>query len=164
MKDLKTMTPKAMLKAYVAILGELKEREITQSQNAPTGGLAEHIFQKTFNWTLAANSEKGYDAKDDDGKRYQIKAKRVNSRDFDFRSFDFDFFAVILFTHDYEIDGAVLIPKSIVKRKTNVVKHTNVHRFRLSNEIWDMENVQDVTNKLRESWNEIGNKSPKGGK
>ena len=48
---------------------------MARSANNPTGSLAEFLFCRAFSWQQASNLEKGFDASDGDGKRYQIKGE-----------------------------------------------------------------------------------------
>ncbi|MGL3104160.1 hypothetical protein [Bradyrhizobium sp. BR 1432] len=61
----------------------------------------------------------------------------------------FDFLAGLLFSEDYSILKAALIPHSIVLAGATFVERTNSHRFLLRDNMWDMPRVQDVTSRLR---------------
>ena len=104
-------------------MDELRTRDVLRSENNPTGDLAEFLFCKAYGWTQASNSEKGFDATDGAGTRYQIKGRRLNRHRRDksrqlsaIRDFKgFDFLAAVLFDHDYRVERAALIPRAVVR-------------------------------------------------
>ncbi|NIJ42358.1 hypothetical protein FHS78_002652 [Parvibaculum indicum] len=63
---------------HAEIMEELRARGILRSANNPTGDLAEHLFCKAFGWQIASNSEKGFDATGEQGRRIQIKGRRLH--------------------------------------------------------------------------------------
>jgi hypothetical protein len=75
--DVSVATVKELLAGYAAILDELRRREIVRSSNSPVCDYAELLFCLAFSWNRAGNSSAGYDAIDDQGVRYQIKARRL---------------------------------------------------------------------------------------
>ena len=141
---------------HAKIAEELRARGITRTSNNPTGDLAEHLFCKAFGWKQSNNSAAYFDAVDEQGLRYQIKARRMtrynNSRQMsairNLAADHFDFLAGVLFTEDYKIQKAALIPKSVVAERSKYVQHTNSHRFLLHDDIWAAPNVRDVTTEL----------------
>lgn len=92
-----------------------------------------------------------------DGKRYQIKGRRVTrfnkSRQLsalrDLGGGHFDFLAGVLFNEDYSVMRAALIPHAITMQQASFVKRTNSHRFLLRDSVWDAPDVNDVTAELR---------------
>lgn len=99
-----------LLSLHCAINEELRSREILRSANNPTGDLAEYLFCKTYGWSQATNSEKGYDALDDNNLKYQIKGRRIHHRNKsrqlsairDIKDRPFDVLAAILFDDNYK--------------------------------------------------------------
>jgi len=156
--DLTTMTPPELLLLHSKVADQLRERGITRSSNNPTGDLAEYLFCKAFGWTQADNSHANVDAIGLDGKRYQIKGRRITrfnkSRQLsairDMRGSHFDYLAGVLFNEDYTVFRAVLIPHALALERATYVQHTNSHRFLLRDDIWNAPNVRDVTSELRE--------------
>ena len=147
-----------LLRLHVAVNDELRHREITRGENIPTGDLAEFLFCRCFSWTQAQNSEKAFDAKDDKGKHYQIKGRRLNKhnpsrqlsaiRDFE----GFNTLAAVLFDHEFRVKRAALIPKEVVKKRSKYVSHDNKWNFFLTDEIWELSGVVDVTSNLIDTW------------
>jgi hypothetical protein len=151
------MKPAELLKLHAGVSEELRARGILRSSNNPTGDLAECLFCKAFGWKQAGNSNANVDAIGRNGKRYQIKGRRFTHynqsrqlsaiRDLD--KANFDYLAGVLFSEDYRILRAAIIPCSVIKEHATFVKRTNSHRFLLRDNIWDAPGVRDVTEKLR---------------
>ena len=156
------MTLRELLIGHVQIAEELRTRNVLRSANNPTGDLAEHLFHTAFGWQLAANSERGFDAKGGDGIRYQIKGRRIDRRNPSrelsaIRNLDdklFDMLAAVLFDHYYDVMRAALIPWTVVKMTATYVQHTNSHKFLLTDAVWDVDGVADVTEKIRKRLSE----------
>jgi hypothetical protein len=156
LSELKTFPTETLLKLHAGIAEELKVRGVTRTANNPVGDLAEYLFCKAFGWTQSGNSNPNIDAILD-GVRYQIKGRRWSgerkARQLgairDFAGKNFDFLAAVIFSSDYSIYRAALIPYGIVEQHATFVKHTNSHKFMLRDEIWDIAGVEDVTEKLR---------------
>lgn len=125
-----------------------------RSANNPTGDLTEYLFCSVFGWKQAPNSEKGFDATDKDGIRYQIKGRRVHRRNksrqlSSIRDFSgFDFLAAALFDDSYRIRKAIILPVAVVADRSVYVKHTNSHKFMLRDEIWNVHEAKDATVEL----------------
>ena len=74
------MTVGELLTSHVQIEDDLRVRGVLRSANKPSGDFAEYLFCTAFNWTQARSSERGYDACGEDGRRYQIKGRRLDDR------------------------------------------------------------------------------------
>ena len=146
-----------MLLIHSRIADELRERGIARSSNNPTGNLAEYLFCKAFGWNQADRScARSIDAVGEDGKRYQIKARRITrhngSRQLtggDLNSGHFDILAGVILREDYTVLRAALIPHAVALRRATFVERTNSHRFLLRDDIWNDSEVEDVTELLR---------------
>ena len=146
-----------LLRVYDTVLRELRDTGVLRSNNNPVGDFAEFLVAETFNWTLTTKSTKGHDARDDQGNRYEIKARRLASengsrqlsaiRDIDGKHFDY--VAGILFASDFSVFRAALIPWSIVFEKSVYVGSTNSSKLILNEIIWEMEGVSDITEQLQ---------------
>jgi hypothetical protein len=151
--DTPHMTPRELLALHARVSDELRAHGITRSSNNPTGDLAEYLFCKAFGWSQAGNSKANIDALGPDGTRYQIKGRRVTRfnksrqlsaiRDFD--GAHFDFLAGVLFSEDYSVLRAAIIPRAVVVDRAVFVQRTNSHKFILRDEIWDAPGVRDAT-------------------
>jgi len=155
--NLSDLTPTQLLALHARLGDELRDRGITRSSNNPTGDLAEYLFCKAFGWTQAGNSHANVDAIAPDGKRYQIKGRRLTrhnrSRQLsairDLHGGHFDFLAGVLFNEDYTVLRAALIPHSVAIDRAKFVEHTNSHKFMLRDDIWSADGVEDVTDALK---------------
>jgi hypothetical protein len=154
---LQEMKAAELLKLHAEINEQLRARGILRSANNPTGDLAEYLFCKAFSWQQANNSVRGYDATDSKGTRYQIKARRVHrrtkSRELsairDLAKGNFDILAGILFDDDYNVIRAALIPRAVIEARSQYSAYTRSNRFMLRDEIWLLDGVKDVTDKIR---------------
>jgi hypothetical protein len=154
--NLSAFTSKDLLALHAQVAEELRTRGVTRSSNNPTGDLAEYLFCKAFEWRQAGNSHAEVDAIDKDGNRYQIKGRRCTrqnkSRQLSaIRNLDgshFDFLAGVVFSEDYCVFRAAIIPYRVVVERASYVRHTNSHRFLLHEDVWKAPGVQDVTEEL----------------
>jgi hypothetical protein len=159
--NLTEQSSQRLLELHAEIVDVLRERNILRSSNNPTGDLAEHLFCNAFpSWKQERNSNTGFDAIDTQtGKSYQIKGRRCSEKDKSrqlgaIRNLDrdiptFDFLAAIIFSENYQVQLAVLIPYPVVKLLSTRQKHTNSHRFLLRDEVCGKAGVVNVTEKLR---------------
>jgi hypothetical protein len=151
------LTPSELLKLHAQVAEELRARGILRSSNNPAGDLAEYLFCRAFNWVLAGKSNANIDAVGKDGRKYQIKGRRITrhnqSRQMsairDLAGSHFDFLAGVLFSEDYTVLRAVIIPHAVVLKHAKYVKRTNSHRFILRDDVWDAPGARDVTSELR---------------
>lgn len=146
-----------LLRLHAKIADALRSRGVTRTSNNPTGDLAEYLFCRAFGWQQADNSKANIDAIDDDGRTYQIKGRRVTrhnaSRQLsairDLEGGHFDFLAGVVFSEDFSVLRAALIPREVVQMRAKFVARTNSHKFILRDEVWDAPDVRDVTDQLR---------------
>lgn len=147
-----------LLALHAKIADVLRERGILRTSNNPTGDLAEHLFCTARKLEREKNSRHGFDARDpNDGKRYQIKARRCAPQD-KLRQLsairnldlaDFDFLIGIVFSLDYKIQRAAQIPYATVKELVTLDGHVNGHRFLLKDDVWNVPGVKDITDELK---------------
>ena len=157
MLEISHLTSRDLLALHAKVADELIAREVTRSYNNPTGDLAEYLFCAAFGWNRADKSCANVDALGPDGTRYQIKGRRLTphnkSRQLgalrDLGGGHFDFLAGVLFSEDYGITRAALIPCKVALGQAKYVKRTNSHRFLLRDEVWNALDVKDVTEELR---------------
>lgn len=146
-----------LLSDYASILDELRDRQIVRSANNPLSDYDELLFCNAYGWEREGNSASGHDAIDTSGARYQIKARRITShnrsrqlsaiRNLDKRPFDF--LAGLLFDQQFKVIRAALIPIAIIDDNSDHVAHTNSWNFLLRDNVWQMNGVIDVSDKLR---------------
>ena len=156
MDNLRIKSISELLALHAAIMEELRVREVLRSANNPTGDLAEYLFCSAFGWAQENNSAKAFDATGHDGKRYQIKGRRIHHRNRSrqlsaIRDLDgFDVLAAVLFDDDYRVMRAALILLAVVHERSTYIEHTNSHKFLLRDAVWDAPGVEDVTARLQE--------------
>lgn len=145
-----------LLRLHCHIGDELRERGISRTGNGPLGDYAEHLFARAFDWSLEGNSTSGHDAVDADGRRYQIKARRLTKRSpsrqlgaiRQLSDHRFDSLAAVLFDEGMDVKRAALIPHEIVVELAKRSEHTNSWRFMLTDRVWNIPGVEDVTSRL----------------
>jgi len=155
--NLDELSSQALLALHAQIVEVLRDRKILRTSNNPVGDLAEHLFCKAYGWDPEVNSRPGYDVISPDKTRYQIKGRKCSPQDKsrqlsairNLADADFDILVGIIFSPDYSVYRAALIPYAIVERLAKPQTHTNSHRFMLTDEVWNVAGVQDITEKLR---------------
>lgn len=155
--DLSSLDIGSLLRLYCAIGKELIDRKVTRSTNNPAADYAECLFATALTLTLAGQSAKGYDAIDASGQRFQIKGRRPTtanpSRQLSvIRNLDkqpFEFLAGVLFTPDFAVMRAAVIPHDVVIARSKYRAHVNGWLFHLEDHIWMVDGVRDVTEEIR---------------
>ena len=148
-----------LLALYGSILTVLRERGITRSENSPVGDYAEHLASVAFGLTLVNNSAIGFDGTDADGVRYQVKGRRITPwnpsrqlsaiRGLGASGDPFDVLLGILFDGEFRVWRAALVPLSVVKLRAKRQEHVNAWRLMLTEPVWALLGVTDVTERVR---------------
>lgn len=144
---------RGLLILHGQIMDELRERGIVRTGNGPVGDYAEVLFARAFGWTLETNSAAGFDATDTACVRYQIKSRRITTRNSSRQlgalrrlpDYNFDVLAAVLFDEEYAVRRAALIPYAVVVTRAKLAVHTNSWRFMLEDRVWALPGVRDVT-------------------
>lgn len=138
---------------------ELRDRGVVRTGNGPVGDYAEALFAHAFGWTLEANCATGHDAVDASGLRYQIKARR-EGRSAGVRQLgairrlhdrDFDWLAAVILDSGFGVRRALMMPHALVAALAKRVELTNSWRLMLSDRLWTITGVRDVTAQLNEA-------------
>lgn len=145
-----------LLKIHAQVIEELRDRQIVRTGNAPLGDYAELLFSVAFGWTLSNNSSMGFDAVDERGVRYQIKARRLTgaskSRQLSairkLPEKTFDMLAAVVFDADHQVSRAILLPHAEVAARAARVEHTNSWRLTMDDKLWRAPGAIDVTKPL----------------
>lgn len=153
MADLHDRSVIELLQFNAEVLDELRRRNILTTSNAPLGDYAEWLFRKAFGWLPAGNLAKDIDAIGDDGTRYQVKARRPHAQNKSrqlgaLRRLDaanFDMLAAVLFSQDFTVMRAALIPHKVVLEHATYVQATNSWKLILADQMWNVPGVEDVT-------------------
>lgn len=150
-----TLIPE-LRRLYTEVLDELRRRGVTRSTNNPAADYTEHLVSTKLGLTLAGNSALGFDAVDSEGRRYQIKGRRLTPQN---KSTElsairnlpdrpFDFLVAVVYRPDFTVDYAAQVPHQVVLELAAYSKHTNAYRFLMRRSILEDWRVTDVTSRL----------------
>lgn len=132
---MKSKTEKELMNMYKEVLYELKNREVVRTNNNPLGDYAEWLVNKTYGYQLEKNSKAGFDAKDENGIRYQIKSRWERGsetktgrelnvlRDYEMNLFDY--LIALIFDNDFNVKEAYMIPYEIIPKYSKYSDHQN---------------------------------------
>ena len=76
-ENLSVMSEARLLRLHASIIDELKAQGVVRTGNNPIGDYTEWLVAETLDLELTDNCAAGYDATDSNGKRYQIKGRRI---------------------------------------------------------------------------------------
>jgi hypothetical protein len=138
--DLSAASVRELLALFAGVMRELRTRGLVRSANNPVADLAESYVADRLRLTLAGTVTAGYDASAPDGKRYQVKARRLTSanraRQFGFirnlPAQEFDYLALVTFAEDFEVASLHVLPHATVMRHARFTPHTNAWRIGLT--------------------------------
>jgi len=153
----KMLTVSELLGCFADILDELKERRIVRSRNNPVADYAEWLVAQQLGLLLERKSKRGYDATDQNGKRYQIKSRRLDqtneSRQLsvirNLEAADFDYLIGILFNRDFTVREAYKIPHGVIKEHSRFSKLQNGYILLLQGEVLIAPGVENITEIFR---------------
>ena len=143
-----------LLRNYARSIDALYERGVIRTRNV-VGCYAEYLFSRTMRWSLENNAARGFDARDQDGRRYQIKARRITRLNASTQLGDlpagtqqeFDALAAVVFEEDFTVLRAALFPTPILVGMRT--KNARRPRFHLREAVMNAPGVIDVTSELR---------------
>ena len=126
-----------LLRLYSELMEELRRRQVIRTGNNPVADYAEKIAVERLELKRAGKEERGYDALDTEGHRYQIKGRRVTKhnasrqlsviRDLDEKLFDY--LIAVIFDEKYKIQEIRQIPNEFVKGNSKWSQHQNGYIF-----------------------------------
>lgn len=158
-KDLSKHSFKDLLLQHVEILEELKRRGILRSNNTPTADYAEWLASRAFGLEIQPKSQKGYDAIDSRGIKFEIKGRKITpsnpSRQLGvIRNLDdknFDFLIGILFDKDFSVLEAYRIPHGIISKHSSYSEHQNGEILHLKGDILSAKDVERIDEQIRKA-------------
>ncbi|WP_202972909.1 DUF7002 family protein [Microterricola pindariensis] len=123
--DLGSQSTRELLRLYSGVLGELAERSVIRTLNAPAGDLAETLVATAYTGALAPNSEKSWDVSTGDGRLLQVKSRVVKASAIRkpiqfsvFRSWTFDAAVFVVFAAEsYDVLAGIEVPAASVEAK-----------------------------------------------
>ncbi len=149
------MTPRQLLGTYAELMEELRRRRIVRSANNPVSDYAESLASQTLGLSLAGGANKGFDARDRHGTRYQIKARRLNGRSSrqlgvirNLQEGPFDVCIAILFNRKFEPVEVYGIPIGLIKKYGKFSKHQNGWILQVRPPLTTDKRVKDMTSRF----------------
>jgi hypothetical protein len=104
------------------ILGELRQRKVIRTGNAPAGDYAELLVQLATRGELAPNAQRSWDVLTPAKRKLQVKARVVTNpgtrgeRQLSvFRSWKFNAAVIVLFDDDFRVWRAALLPVGVIR-------------------------------------------------
>jgi hypothetical protein len=157
MESLSRMTEKELLIFNSEIMRELKSRDVIRTKNSPIADYCEWLVAKKFKWKLANSSNGGYDAKDSDGFRVQIKCRMIEGGKGTnqlgvIRNLDkdpFDYLVAVLFNERIEVVKGYKISKELIRKYSRFSMHQNGHILILKEEVLASNELIDITSSLQ---------------
>lgn len=145
-----------LLRLHAATLQALSTRGIIRTENV-VGEYGEWLFARAFGWSLADRSVKSYDARDTDGRRFQIKARRDSGKGGakqlgilrNLAEDGFDLLAAVVFEEDFSVRLAVILTRELIAERAVYTAHQRGHLLTLSKSLVADLRVRDVTAELR---------------
>ncbi|NVZ66379.1 hypothetical protein HX867_30155 [Pseudomonas gingeri] len=161
--NLSDLSISELLKLHAAAIDELKNRGVLRTKNNPVGDYAEWLVSSALNLTLANNSAAGHDAESSDGKKIQIKARRITANKHskqlgvirNLEKNDFDELIAVIFNESYEIIEAYLIPHAVISKYGAHRAHVNGHILHLRGALLLDSSVLNISDKLNASNNAL---------
>jgi hypothetical protein len=127
-----------------------------RTTNNPTGDYAEWLVKTRLTLELETSSKKGYDAKDINGKKYQIKGRHLTAtnqamqlgtiRNLDGKQFDY--LIALIFNEDWSLKFAAKIAHSKVTALAKHKQNINGHIMHFHPRILEEEGVEDILSRL----------------
>lgn len=156
-KGLSNLKSSELLVLYSDILKELADRKVVRSFNNPVAGIGEYLAATALGLKLAPLSTKGYNATGTDGRRYEIKSRRLtpdnSSRMLsalrDCKSGHFHFLVGVLYSQEFSVYKACLVPHKVVLERAIFKEHVNAHILELEDNLWKCDGVVDLTKQIR---------------
>jgi hypothetical protein len=154
---LKILRTSELLSLFALILEELRRREVVRSSNNPVADYTEWLVAKALSLEQLRGSTTGCDALDSEGRRYEIKGRRLtrhnNSTQLSvIRGLDlchFDFLVGVLYDEHFLVSRACLIPHEVVKTTATYRKHVNGWILYLRPTVWEELGVLDISDELK---------------
>ncbi len=113
---------------------------------------AEYIAAEKLALSLEPSSNKSFDAKDQFGRKYQIKSRRLTRNKNKLlgviRSKDFNFLVAIIFNEDFSINQVFKIPKKTAFEFAKYRRHQNGYILNLTQKVVANKKTRDITKKF----------------
>lgn len=154
--DWSGLSDRQLLGAYCSLMATLKERGVVRSANNPVADYTESLVARALGLSLESQSRAGYDALDSDGIRYQIKGRRLASRNTlpqlsairNLTSKPFDVLAAVAYDANLSVQYAALIPVDVVEELGRYSSHSNSHVLIFKRNLLDDPRIREITASL----------------
>lgn len=151
--DWSQLDDKRLLAAYCSLMSELEDRGVVRSSNNPVADYTETLVARALGLSLEPQSRAGYDARDADGIRYQIKGRRLTSRNNstqlsalrNLAQRPFDILAAVAYAQDLSVLYGALVPIEVVAELSRFSAHSNSHVFMFRRNVLEDVRVTDIT-------------------
>jgi hypothetical protein len=155
--DIRELSTRELLATFSGIMQELKARGVIRTFNNPVAGYCESLTAFALSLRLERNSQKGYDAVDSAGTKYQIKGRLIHSSDAlnqlsvirNLNAHEFDFLIAVLFDPNFEVLEAYKVPHSLVAKYSRYSEHQHGDILRLKGQIVEDPGIERIGNRLR---------------
>jgi hypothetical protein len=142
-----------LLQAYAAILEELRARGIMRSSNNPVADYTEWLVCSRLRLRQEPKSTAGFDATDESGRRFEIKARRVTSHSESVQlsalrnlaAKHFDYLIGVIYEADFSIRYAAKVPHALIEPNCRFSAHSNAHVFHLTPHVLTLAGVENLT-------------------
>lgn len=132
-----------LLATYSRLMEELRRRNIIRTSNNPVADYAEKVAVEYLSLKQVGKEEKGFDAIDTQGYKYQIKGRRItrynSSRQLSvIRNLNerlFDYLVAVILGELFEVKEIWKIPHEFVKEHSKFSEHQNGHIFHAKPEV-----------------------------
>jgi hypothetical protein len=137
-----SLSTRELLRAFAAILRELRARDIVRTYNNPIGDIAEEIVARHYGGERGSFSQSSWDVLLPSGERLQVKALRLTAlgtrRNLSpIRSTGYDAVVIVVFDEEFRVVEGLRIAREVVEELFPHRPHVNGR-------------VITVTQKLRE--------------
>jgi hypothetical protein len=136
-------------------MDELRRRQVVRSSNNPVSDYAEFLVCRKLGLKLARGSNKGFDALDRRGNRYQIKARRLDGRSSrqlgvirNLKESPFEVCIAILFNHKFRPTEVYRIPISVIRKHGKFSRHQNGWIVHLRTSLTADPRVKNITHRF----------------
>jgi hypothetical protein len=152
----KRLSDLELLQGYAGLMGELRSRGILRTANNPVADYTEWLVCRALGLDQQANSNAGYDGVCSEGKRYEIKSRRVTQSNGSvqlsaLRNLDaanFDYLVGVIYESDFSIRYGAKVPHRLIAPNSRFSAHSNAHFFHLRPDVLKLPGVEDVTDVL----------------
>jgi hypothetical protein len=157
--DWKPLDNTQLLQAYASLMSELRARGVVRSSNNPVADFTESLIARSLGLELLGQSAAGHDAVDRAGIKYQIKGRRLSEQNKStqlsvMRNLEqrpFDLLAAVIYSPNFSVEYAALIPIEVVQESGRFSEHSNGHIFHFRRSVLNDQRVKDITSRMATS-------------